>query len=216
MFRCNLPPALLAEWPGDFTCHCGNTEVEQTLNKCQHTKLMLDKNILLLQPVFNNLMINGPFVLFWCCQVPPTHRPVKAVCFYLGTSIFLHFINHLQEIQVTLTGKVKAAMKAVLPSPTILLCSSIFHHKNMGLQEDSLKFTEKMVCLQLGKSTLTAIKCWWISISSSACRSNKIINWRVYNFITSNPSVCYFLGWGSNSPTPKAILVPHSFFIWYQ
>ena len=24
MFRCNLPPALLAEWPGSFTCHCGN------------------------------------------------------------------------------------------------------------------------------------------------------------------------------------------------
>ena len=23
--RCNLPPALLAEWPEFFTCHCGNT-----------------------------------------------------------------------------------------------------------------------------------------------------------------------------------------------
>ena len=21
----NLPPALFAEWPGSFTCHCGNT-----------------------------------------------------------------------------------------------------------------------------------------------------------------------------------------------
>ena len=27
---CNLPPALLAEWPGSFTCHCGNTGVERT------------------------------------------------------------------------------------------------------------------------------------------------------------------------------------------
>ena len=27
VFRCNLPPALLAEWPGSFTCHCGNTGV---------------------------------------------------------------------------------------------------------------------------------------------------------------------------------------------
>ena len=26
-FRCNLPPALLAEWPGSFTCHCANTGV---------------------------------------------------------------------------------------------------------------------------------------------------------------------------------------------
>ena len=25
MFSCNLPPALLAEWPGFFTCYCGNT-----------------------------------------------------------------------------------------------------------------------------------------------------------------------------------------------
>ena len=25
MFRCNLPPAFLAEWPGHFTCNCGNT-----------------------------------------------------------------------------------------------------------------------------------------------------------------------------------------------
>ena len=24
VFRCNLPPALLAEWSGSFACHCGN------------------------------------------------------------------------------------------------------------------------------------------------------------------------------------------------
>ena len=28
-FSCNLPPALLAEWPGSFTCYCGNMGVEQ-------------------------------------------------------------------------------------------------------------------------------------------------------------------------------------------
>ena len=39
MFRCNLPPALLAKWPGSFTCHCGNTGVEQTLNNSQHKKV---------------------------------------------------------------------------------------------------------------------------------------------------------------------------------
>ena len=32
MFRYNLPPAHLAEWLGSFTCYCGNTEVEWTLN----------------------------------------------------------------------------------------------------------------------------------------------------------------------------------------
>ena len=33
MFRRNLPPALLAEWPGSLTCHCGNMGVEWTPNK---------------------------------------------------------------------------------------------------------------------------------------------------------------------------------------
>ena len=46
VFRCNPPPALLAGWPGSFTCHCGNTGVEWTPNKSQHTKLTLKKNII--------------------------------------------------------------------------------------------------------------------------------------------------------------------------
>ena len=29
VFSCKLPPALLAEWPGPFTCYCGNTGVER-------------------------------------------------------------------------------------------------------------------------------------------------------------------------------------------
>ena len=32
-------------WLGSFTCHCGNTGVEQTPNKSQHTKLTLEKKI---------------------------------------------------------------------------------------------------------------------------------------------------------------------------
>ena len=53
VFRCNLRPALLAEWPGSFTCHCGNTGMERTPNKSQHTKLTLEKKILwLLLPGF--------------------------------------------------------------------------------------------------------------------------------------------------------------------
>ena len=43
MFSCNLLPVLLAEWPGSFMCHCGNTGVEQTPNKSQHTKLTLER-----------------------------------------------------------------------------------------------------------------------------------------------------------------------------
>ena len=28
MFSCNLPPALLAEWPGSFTCYCSDMELK--------------------------------------------------------------------------------------------------------------------------------------------------------------------------------------------
>ena len=45
MLRCNLPPALLAEWPGYFTCHCGDKGVERTPNESQHKKLTLEKKI---------------------------------------------------------------------------------------------------------------------------------------------------------------------------
>ena len=44
--RCNVPSALLAEWPGSSMCHCGNTGVKRTLNKRQHTKLTLEKKTL--------------------------------------------------------------------------------------------------------------------------------------------------------------------------
>ena len=27
VFRCNLPPKLLAEWPGSFTCHCRHISI---------------------------------------------------------------------------------------------------------------------------------------------------------------------------------------------
>ena len=46
VFRCNLPPALIAERLGPFTCHCSNTGVDQTPNKSQYTKLTLEKKIL--------------------------------------------------------------------------------------------------------------------------------------------------------------------------
>ena len=43
VFSCNLPPALLAEWPGSFTCYCGNTVWNRYQNKSQHRKLTLEK-----------------------------------------------------------------------------------------------------------------------------------------------------------------------------
>ena len=29
VYSCNMPPALLAEWPGSFTCYCGNTVTQE-------------------------------------------------------------------------------------------------------------------------------------------------------------------------------------------
>ena len=43
---CNLPPALLAEWLGSFTCYCSNIGVEWIIIS-QHRKLILEKKILL-------------------------------------------------------------------------------------------------------------------------------------------------------------------------
>ena len=45
MSGCNLPPALLAESPGSFMCHCCNKGVERTPNKSQHAKLTLEKKL---------------------------------------------------------------------------------------------------------------------------------------------------------------------------
>ena len=71
VFRCNLPPALLAEWLGSFTCHCSNTREEQTPNKSQHRKLTLEKKIS--QPILSGLKLAN----FWSwvrhstnCAVP--------------------------------------------------------------------------------------------------------------------------------------------------
>ena len=59
VFRCNLPPALLAEWPGSFTCHCGNTGVERIPSKNQHTKLTQEKKI------FPALLPGFEVAVFW-------------------------------------------------------------------------------------------------------------------------------------------------------
>ena len=64
MFRCNLQPAFLAQWPGSFTCHCSNMGVEQTLNKSQHTKLTLEKKILL--PLLLGFKL--PTFQSWVCR----------------------------------------------------------------------------------------------------------------------------------------------------
>ena len=45
VFRCNLPPALLEEWPRSLSCHCGNIGVERPPNESKHTKITLEKKL---------------------------------------------------------------------------------------------------------------------------------------------------------------------------
>ena len=44
VFRCNLPPTLMAEGPGSFTCYCGNTGVERILEKTISRRSSRDSN----------------------------------------------------------------------------------------------------------------------------------------------------------------------------
>ena len=43
VFRCNPPPALLAEWPGSLTCYCGITGVERIPIRESAQKFTLEK-----------------------------------------------------------------------------------------------------------------------------------------------------------------------------
>ena len=81
VFRCNLPPAFLAEWPGLFTCHCGNTGVEWTPNKSRHTNWLWkrqfshhscrDSN---LQPFDHESgALTNKLSLFYCCSFQTFH-----------------------------------------------------------------------------------------------------------------------------------------------
>ena len=74
MFWCNLPPALLAESSGSFTCNCGNMGVERTLNKSQHRKLTLEKKI---PP--RTLLLGFKLTTFWLPVWRSTQQAIPAL-----------------------------------------------------------------------------------------------------------------------------------------
>ena len=94
MLRCNLPPALLAEWLGSFPYHCGNTGVERTPNKSQHTKLSLEKKIL--PPLLPGL----GFATFWSWVWRPYQQALPALSLVhirgLYYVVCLHTYTHSQ------------------------------------------------------------------------------------------------------------------------
>ena len=91
---CNLPLALLVEWPGAFTYHCGNTGVERTPNKSQHTKLTLEKKILPpLLPVFElatfrSLVRRFTNKLSWPKWLSFDERSTESACVWGWTEMF--------------------------------------------------------------------------------------------------------------------------------
>ena len=94
MFSCNLPPALLAEWPGSFTCYCGNTGVERIPKKSQHRKSTLENKIL--PPVLQGF---EPATFqsrvrrsnHWAIPAPEVrHNPLAFQAAFPGT-LFLHW-----------------------------------------------------------------------------------------------------------------------------
>ena len=80
LLRCNLPPALLAKWPGSFTCHCSNMGVERTPNKSQHTKLTVEKKILL--PLLLGFELTIFWSRVWCSNQQAIPAPTKGVVSY--------------------------------------------------------------------------------------------------------------------------------------
>ena len=67
VFSCNVPPALLAEWPASFTGYCGNTGGNRYWNKSQHRKLTLKKKISSTAPA-------SPLLYHWATLLPDGGR----------------------------------------------------------------------------------------------------------------------------------------------
>ena len=95
--RCNLPPALLAEWLGSFMYHCGTAGVEWTPNKGQHRQWTLGKNILLL------LWLGFKLAPFWSQVWRSTYWAIPTLRFYVTGGLYLPFLYW--QIVSTFTDK---------------------------------------------------------------------------------------------------------------
>ena len=96
VFRCNLPPVLLADWLGSFTCHCSSTGVERTQNNDQHGKLTLEKNIFLLLPLGFELTTFWSWV--WCSTNKLSRHDTNLFYFTLSTMQVCQAGGNIREI----------------------------------------------------------------------------------------------------------------------
>ena len=107
VIRCNLPPALLAEWPGSFTCHCGNTGMERTSNKNRCRKLTLEKKILL--PRLELATFRSLMTLALCQQAIPGKNEKKGN----ASEVRIHAgkVRNRQGLKFVLKTKVDQGVK---------------------------------------------------------------------------------------------------------
>ena len=81
-----------------LTCHCGNTGLERTLNKSQHTKLTLEKEIfspLLARIRTHNLAITSP--AFYQQAIPVCTNYVNIQSVILQHDVSVHELNFPSE-----------------------------------------------------------------------------------------------------------------------
>ena len=77
MFSCNMPPALLAEWPGISACYCNNIGWNGYRNKSQLRKLILEKKTL--PPLVQGLE-PATFQSWVQCSNHLTYTPIASEC----------------------------------------------------------------------------------------------------------------------------------------
>ena len=173
VLNCNLPPALLAEWPGSFTCLCGNTGVEWTLNKSHHTNLTLEKKIL--TPTTpagirtHNLSNHGPALTnklsrLWWEFVNCTLKK-NPLCFEQSSCLLSQ--TEFQWVQFkmvsTCTGK---ALVHFTPSSVFSCRTYLWNSSFFGLIDSSLIFSflvEVNLCFLLH---LCFFSFWWRLLES--------------------------------------------------
>ena len=96
MFRCNLPPALLVEWPGSFTCHCRNPGVEYESthkvnsgeeNSPRYPFIIREKKTVLYRLHIGHSYLTHSFILrteeapdCFACNVPITVKHILIEC----------------------------------------------------------------------------------------------------------------------------------------
>ena len=111
MIRCNLPPALLAEWPGSFTCHSSKTGVERTSKKSRHTKLTLERKIL--WPLLPGFKLS----MFWSRVQSSTNKPSHLHDWPFSNPLPCCMWSHILHLKVDLVALIACQDSLLVTAP---------------------------------------------------------------------------------------------------